>query len=131
MSETDLKKPSETDWARIDQMTDDEIDTSDIPPLDDAFFAAAQWRLPEKSNPIKKLLAPRITKHCLPQFQGRFFKDAAREAMVQVEMALKEKGKVEGRTFGANLIGNLFSGEKGVRLRVPLGEEQQTDAGKL
>lgn len=27
-------------------MTDDEIDTSDIPPLDDAFFASAKWRLP-------------------------------------------------------------------------------------
>lgn len=27
-------------------MTDKEVDTSDIPPLDDNFFAAAQWRLP-------------------------------------------------------------------------------------
>lgn len=27
-------------------MTDEEIDTSDIPPLDDAFFARAKWRLP-------------------------------------------------------------------------------------
>src|SRR2546426_539151 len=46
MNERNLKKPSETDWARIDQVTDEEIDTSDIPPLDGAFFAAAQWRLP-------------------------------------------------------------------------------------
>ncbi len=50
MNETNLKKPSETDWARIDQMKDEEIDTSDIPPLDDAFFAAAQWRMPEKKT---------------------------------------------------------------------------------
>lgn len=41
-----MKKQSTTNWARIDQMTDEEIDTSDIPPLDDAFFATAQWRLP-------------------------------------------------------------------------------------
>jgi hypothetical protein len=27
-------------------MTDDEIDTSDIPPLDDAFFKSAKWVLP-------------------------------------------------------------------------------------
>jgi hypothetical protein len=27
-------------------MTDDEIDTSDIPPLDDAFFKSAKWLLP-------------------------------------------------------------------------------------
>jgi uncharacterized protein (DUF4415 family) len=46
------KKPSETDWARIDQMTDEEIDTSDIPPLDDAFFASAQWRMPEKKTAV-------------------------------------------------------------------------------
>jgi uncharacterized protein (DUF4415 family) len=30
---------SKTDWARIDQMSDEEIDTSDNPPLDDNFFA--------------------------------------------------------------------------------------------
>jgi hypothetical protein len=46
MNARDLNKRSETDWARIDQMTDEEIDTSDIPPLDDAFFARAKWFLP-------------------------------------------------------------------------------------
>src|SRR6266850_6323743 len=46
MNARNLKKPSATNWARIDQMTDEKIDTSDIPPLDDAFFTAAQWRLP-------------------------------------------------------------------------------------
>lgn len=37
---------SQTDWQRVDVMTDDEIDTSDIPPLDDKFFARARWRIP-------------------------------------------------------------------------------------
>jgi hypothetical protein len=46
MSARNLKKKSETDWARIDRMTDDEIDTSDIPPLDDDFFKSAKWLLP-------------------------------------------------------------------------------------
>lgn len=46
MSVRNLKKSSETDWTRLDRMTDEEIDTSDIPPLDDAFFASAKWRLP-------------------------------------------------------------------------------------
>lgn len=46
MNGRNLKKPSQTDWNRIDQMTDEDIDTSDIPPLDDAFFAQAKWRLP-------------------------------------------------------------------------------------
>lgn len=46
MSVRDLKRKSETDWDRIDRMTDDEIDTSDIPPLTDAFFENAQKWLP-------------------------------------------------------------------------------------
>ena len=46
MSANNLKTHSETDWARIDSMMDEEIDTSDIPPLEDAFFSRAQWRVP-------------------------------------------------------------------------------------
>jgi hypothetical protein len=46
MSVRNLKKKSGTDWARIDRMTDDEIDISDIPPLDDSFFKSAKWILP-------------------------------------------------------------------------------------
>ncbi len=46
MSASNLKKPSETDWTRIDEMKDDEIDTSDIPPLDETFFADAKLRMP-------------------------------------------------------------------------------------
>jgi hypothetical protein len=37
---------SRTDWERLDSLTDDQIDTSDIPPLDDRFFERAQWRSP-------------------------------------------------------------------------------------
>lgn len=39
MNEANLNDIIRTDWDRIDRMTDDEIDTSDIPPLDDEFFA--------------------------------------------------------------------------------------------
>ena len=46
MNVRDLKKKSKTDWARVDRITDDEIDTSDIPPLDDAFFERAIRVLP-------------------------------------------------------------------------------------
>ena len=48
MSASNLKKPSETNWVRVDEMNDEEIDTSDIPPLDEAFFANAKLRVPEK-----------------------------------------------------------------------------------
>ena len=52
MNVNDLDHSSETNWDRIDQMTDEEIDTSDIPPLDDAFFASAQLRLPKGKVPV-------------------------------------------------------------------------------
>jgi hypothetical protein len=42
---------SRTDWDKIDAMSDDEIDTSDIPPLTDEFFAKAKLRMPS-STPI-------------------------------------------------------------------------------
>lgn len=52
MSVRNLKKQSKTDWAKIDKMTDEEIDTSDSPPLDDDFFARAEWRMPEKNRAV-------------------------------------------------------------------------------
>lgn len=52
MNVKNLKTQSKTDWARIDQMTDEEIDTSDSPPLDDDFFARAEWRMPEKKTAV-------------------------------------------------------------------------------
>ena len=49
-----LKKPSHvgSDWDRVDAMSDSEIDFSDIPPLDDDFFATAELRLPQRKEPI-------------------------------------------------------------------------------
>lgn len=44
-----MSNTSKTDWARIDAMSDDEIDTSDIPPLTDDFFSNAKLRMPSYS----------------------------------------------------------------------------------
>lgn len=46
MNAQDLKKPSEADWARVSEMADEDIDTSDVPPLGEAFFANARLRVP-------------------------------------------------------------------------------------
>lgn len=46
MNVTTTRKVSQTDWARIDALSDDMIDTSDNPMLDDNFFANALIRLP-------------------------------------------------------------------------------------
>ncbi len=46
MCEGDLNRTSETDWKRVDALTDADIDVSDIPPLDEAFFAHARLYMP-------------------------------------------------------------------------------------
>ena len=46
MSENSLKNTSQTNWAKLETMTDEEIDTSDIPPLGEKFFATARLRMP-------------------------------------------------------------------------------------
>jgi len=46
MNEDAMNNTSRTDWARIDAMTDEDINTSDIPPLSDAFFSNAHLRMP-------------------------------------------------------------------------------------
>jgi len=80
---------------------------------------------------LDNLLAPRIAKNCLPLLKDGHFKHAAREAMVQVELALKQKGRVENMQFGTQLIGNLFAGKKCVKLCVPLGNELQMQAERF
>ena len=43
-----MSEVSKTDWKRLSGMKDADIDTSDIPELDDAFFQNAELRLPLK-----------------------------------------------------------------------------------
>ncbi len=52
MKENNSTKPSKTDWARVDAMTDDEIDLSDSPELGQDFFANATWRMPKNETSI-------------------------------------------------------------------------------
>ncbi len=77
---------------------------------------------------IKDVLSPRIVKYCLPQYYDEYYKSAAREAMVQVELALKEKGMVNDGRYGVNLIRSsleLAGKHKTIKLRIPLGDELQ------
>ncbi len=53
MNETPMNNSSESDWARVDAMRDEEIDTSDIPPLPDAFFRRARVRMPKQQATIQ------------------------------------------------------------------------------
>ena len=52
MKDSTTKSSSATDWERIDKLTDEQIDTSDIPPLDADFFARATLQMPSKSTVV-------------------------------------------------------------------------------
>ena len=41
-----------TDWNRLEVMPDDQIDYSDIPELDETFWAKAELRLPETKDRV-------------------------------------------------------------------------------
>ncbi len=48
-----MSKLTATDLEQLDAMTDEMIDTSDIPPLTEEFFATAQWRMPQPKSARK------------------------------------------------------------------------------
>jgi uncharacterized protein (DUF4415 family) len=62
-----LKNTSLTDWERVDALTDDEIDTSDIPPLDDDFFANAELVMPEP----KQVITIRVDKDVVEWYKSQ------------------------------------------------------------
>jgi uncharacterized protein (DUF4415 family) len=63
-----MSNTSKTDWARIDAMSDEDIDTSDIPPLSDEFFAKAKLRIPSDSLAT---VAIRVDSETLAWFQSK------------------------------------------------------------
>lgn len=67
MNENSLKNTSLTDWERVDSLTDADIDTSDIPPLDSDFFANAELKMPEP----KQAITIRIDKDVLNWYKSQ------------------------------------------------------------
>ena len=47
-----MKRTTGTDWKRLERMTDEEIDVSDIPPLDETFFKNATLRIPSSKKAV-------------------------------------------------------------------------------
>lgn len=67
MNKRNLAPTSRTDWQRIDAMTDNDIDYSDIPELDDDFFQHAKLQLPER----KAVVTLRLDKDVLEWFKSK------------------------------------------------------------
>lgn len=91
MKKNDSKTPSNSDWARIDAMQDEEIDYSDIPELDDEFFEKAVF------VPAKKLVTMRLDADVVTWLKrsGRGYQTRAnkilRSVMEAQEKAIKKK----------------------------------------
>lgn len=49
-----MNNTSETNWEKVDALTEEEIDTSDIPPLTEKFFGKSCWWKPVE--PLKVLV---------------------------------------------------------------------------
>ena len=60
MSDVTMKNSSGTDWERVDALTDETIDTSDIPPLTESFFARAKLRVPKESVEVTIHVDPEV-----------------------------------------------------------------------
>lgn len=50
-----MKNVSNTDWEKLAKMKDKEIDTNDIPELDDDFFKQAEIKIPPKQSVTMRL----------------------------------------------------------------------------
>ena len=75
-----MNNSSRTDWARVDAMQDEDIDTSDIPPLSEDFFANAQLRMPESSVRVSVQIDPETF---------AWFQSQGESATQQMAIALK------------------------------------------
>lgn len=60
MNVSDSNTIIKTNLERIDTMTDDMIDTSDIPPLTEDFFATAKWRMPKPKVKVMVEIEPEV-----------------------------------------------------------------------
>jgi uncharacterized protein (DUF4415 family) len=67
LNRRNISEPSKTDWERLNRMTDDAIDYSDIPPLEDEFFARARVYI----SPAKRASYVELDQDIMTWFQQR------------------------------------------------------------
>jgi uncharacterized protein (TIGR02391 family) len=79
---------------------------------------------------LETILHQRIIDKCMPLYKDGHFPSAARESMIQVELALKEKSGTTERSFSI-LVDKLLGPGKSIKLIIPLGDELQKQANSL
>lgn len=81
MKANDTLTPSRTDWDKLENMADEDIDYSDIPPLGDKFFQSA------------KLVVPAKKAHTLIQIDAdilAWFKEQSHEYQTLINQTLRD-----------------------------------------
>ena len=79
MSAKDLQSSSRTDWARLEGMNEEEIDYSDIPPLDASWFARARLRLSQEQLEVSMMVDADVLRWF--QSQGENWQERMRAAL--------------------------------------------------
>ena len=74
-----MNKNTKTNLDRFDALTDDMIDTSDIPPLTEDFFASAKWRMPKDKVKVLVEVEPEVAQWF--KAQGKKSQEVLAEAL--------------------------------------------------
>ena len=74
-----MNRNTKTDLDRFDTLTDDMIDTSDIPPLTEDFFSSAKWRMPTGKVRVTVEVEPEVAQWF--RAQGENSQEALAEAL--------------------------------------------------
>jgi uncharacterized protein (TIGR02391 family) len=80
---------------------------------------------------LDTILHQRIIDKCMPLYKDGHFTSAARESMIQVEVALKEKSGFGKKPSGRNLAKVVFGSGQNIHLIIPLADKLQEDALEL
>jgi len=93
MSNKDTSIPLESDWERLDQKGDEDIDYSDIPPLREEFFAQAKVYVPAS----KRAAAVQLDKDILTWFKGQ-----SEEYQLLINVVLRKYMELQQETVVTN-----------------------------
>jgi uncharacterized protein (DUF4415 family) len=86
-----MNKPIKTNLELIDAMTDGMIDTSDIPPLTEEFFAHATWLLPKAKVQVTVEVEPEVMEWFKAQGENsQRYLSAALRIFAQAHQAFKK-----------------------------------------
>lgn len=80
---------------------------------------------------LDTILHQRIIDKCMSLYKDGHFPSAARESMIQVELALTEKSETNEELCGTQLIDKLLGPGKSIKLTTPLGNNHQKQANSL